>query len=468
MRGLKVPNGNFVEYGRFGRMFPNLWPAPDDKDVALMLGDSKGPLVGGGGWNFGIPAGFTYLGQFIDHDLTFDPTSSLEKQNDPQAIQNFRSAALALDAVYGAGPEVSPFFYDARDPNRMRLGPNKSDLPRIDSAGTPVIADPRNDENFIVAQLLVAFLNFHNYVVKREPQHAIGIFERAQRIVRWHYQWIIRHEYLPKIVDPEVIKEFEKFGCRLFRWSGDHPFMPVEFSLAAFRFGHSQIREEYDIRPGVDGSSVTLQNLFGRHSIKKLGEIDWGLFFPFPGRECQFSRPIGFRLVRPLMDLPKVATGDGRKDSARHLGSDESPKSLAYLDVRRGQAFALPAGTAVAKQIASHVDLPKDKVLHPQQVWNPINEILLQQDKPRIPEDTSVPLWLYILMEAQLFHSGAHLGPVGSWIVAEVIMGLLRADTESYLSQESWWTPTLPSAVPGKFSITDLLRLAMEEQATKD
>src|SRR5262249_50101369 len=150
------------------------------------------------------------------------------------------------------GPDVNPYFYDPHDRSSFLLGnPERTDLPRMDDGiGTAVIGDPRNDSNVFVSQLHVAFLNFHNYVVAREKEKAhAGAFERAQRLVRWQYQWIVRHEYLPKIVEPSVIKNVEKEGRRFFHWNGPHPFLPVEFSVAAFRFGHSQIRESYQINP---------------------------------------------------------------------------------------------------------------------------------------------------------------------------------------------------------------------------
>src|SRR5687767_1195579 len=143
MRGLEVGLGSFVPYGRFGRMFPNLRPAADCKELAEVLGSPAGPIAGDGGWNFRIPAGFTYLGQFIDHDLTFDPTSSLERKNDPHAIQNFRTAAFELDSVYGSGPSAQPYLYDPHNSARFRLGNAEgTDLPRIGEDGIAVIADP--------------------------------------------------------------------------------------------------------------------------------------------------------------------------------------------------------------------------------------------------------------------------------------------------------------------------------------
>jgi len=488
-RGLGVSRGAFVPYGRFGRLFPNLSPGDDSPDLALKLGHPRGPLGGAGGWNFNIPAGFTYLGQFIDHDLSFDPTSDLERKNDPKAIQNFRTAAFELDSIYGAGNQANPFFYDPKNRNRFRLGADKSDLPRLNDGcdggpGTAVIADPRNDVvTFLLSQLHVAFLNFHNFVVAQEEQRSgRQAFERAQRLVRWHYQWIVLKEYLPLIVDQNVIDQVKKEGRRFFHWTGHHPFMPVEFSVAAFRFGHVQIRETYDIAQGVQFKSIPVNKLFGPNKYATFKRaVDWTLFFPFDGKQYQLSRPLGFRMARALLDLSSGKNPHRIRAQSVLSGEDltevlESPEldrdetaSLAYLDLRRGQSFDLPPGTSVAFQIG----LPADQILEPAEAWRPINKVLIKMGKPPVPDDTSVPLWLYILIEARksnegrppgtrVFGEGKRLGPVGSRIVTEVIFGLLEGDSESFLAQEPSWRPTLPAAVKGQFTITDLLRLAEE------
>src|SRR2546427_448502 len=70
--------------------------------------------------NSGISAGYTYLGQFIDHDLTFDPASSLERQNDPDGLVDFRTPRFDLDCIYGRGPDDQPYLY-RRDGLHMLL-----------------------------------------------------------------------------------------------------------------------------------------------------------------------------------------------------------------------------------------------------------------------------------------------------------------------------------------------------------
>ena len=119
-----APRSIFLE-GRFGRMFRNLASfvpeAPgttaEERDaflgaIAARMVEADAPAPSGDTWapsrepdfDSDVPAGYTYLGQFIDHDITFDPVSSLQRQNDPNALHNFRTPRFDLDSLYGAGP----------------------------------------------------------------------------------------------------------------------------------------------------------------------------------------------------------------------------------------------------------------------------------------------------------------------------------------------------------------------------
>jgi len=156
--------------GHFGRMFRALpmakFGTTDDENIKNLTGlgsamsaDFDPPKDGKDDEESGIPALYTYLGQFIDHDITFDPASVLQKQNDPDALVDFRTPALDLDNVYGRGPSDQPYMYDGG--NAFLLGdalqggdPRAKDLPR--NTANPrraLIGDPRNDENTIVSQL---------------------------------------------------------------------------------------------------------------------------------------------------------------------------------------------------------------------------------------------------------------------------------------------------------------------------
>src|SRR5438876_3579340 len=339
VRGLShVPRSPSFE-GRFGRMFRSL-PAAEFRPEILaelakaMTAEREDPPTPeterDPEENTGISAGITYLGQFIDHDLTFDPSSSLQKQNDPDALVNFRSPRFDLDSVYGRGPDDQPYLY-AADGVRMLLGsrltgspkdPNARDVPRSNPAAGPkraIIGDPRNDENVIVAQLHAVFLRFHNRVAERlQGAH----FETVQRFVRWHYQWVVLHDFLPTIVETETLQDVlphlkngttlaaDPPRLRFFRWRNE-PFIPVEFSVAAYRFGHSMVRPQYRLNttlPGRFGTFATSGlDLAGFRQYPREFAIDWSLFFRMQappkdvGKErLQPAYKIDSSLVNPL------------------------------------------------------------------------------------------------------------------------------------------------------------------------
>ena len=216
LRGIEhVACSPFQDKERFGRLFPSL-PGLEvpQEDLLALAASMEERTERKAGDSATVTAGFTFFGQFVDHDITLDTTSSLERQNDPAAIRNFRTPLLELDNVYGSGPDATPYLYDRNRPGRLLTGNNDGnpdDLPR-NSQGTALIGDPRNDENGIVSQLQLAFLRFHNatYALVEEgklPCHRYydATFREAQRLVRWHYQWIIVHEFLPLIIDAAVL-----------------------------------------------------------------------------------------------------------------------------------------------------------------------------------------------------------------------------------------------------------------------
>src|SRR4029453_13706187 len=150
--------------------------------------------------NPSMSAGFTFLGQFVDHDITFDPTSSLERQADPESIRNFRTPALELDSLYGSGRGASPHLYDQAAPGAIKLlldAAAPRDLPR-NSQNVALIGDPRNDENLIVSQLHLAFVKFHNAVVDDLLAGGIGdpngVFDEAHGRAPWPHTGALGHQ----------------------------------------------------------------------------------------------------------------------------------------------------------------------------------------------------------------------------------------------------------------------------------
>lgn len=487
IRGTNPPQSQFHERGRFGRLFQGLPAfAPDNPVIRgklLELG-AKGGLMDGGAPgatnvdNETIPAGFTFFGQFVDHDLTFDPTSILERQNDPEAIENFRTPSLELDHVYGSGPRASRHLYDVNDPAKFLVeklaGPgSQDDMPR-NSQNTALIADPRNDENVIVSQLHVAILKFHNAIVdqlrknkgKIDEIEESQVFAQAQRMVRWHYQWIILNEFLPKIVGESVVKDVLRMHHteRLFQWRNE-PFIPVEFSVAAYRFGHSQVRPAYRLNgnpaavPPVPGFAAGFFNIppaplgppedpndlrGGKRAQRRF--VEWEHFFrldpdlPLVTGQPQNSKKIDTRLSPPLFTMPP---GPGTLP-ALGSGTAGNPESLAQRNLLRSLALGLPSGQAMAQRL-------RIKVLKPDQLED------LRKLSPGF--ERSTPPWFYMLKEAELLSNGERLGPLGGRIVAEVIIGMLMGDRQSFLNANPNWRPELVNS-KGQFTIVDLLTFA--------
>jgi len=456
LRGENPPRSRYYNRGRFGRLFPTLPPAapdtPDVRQALLDLGAADGLMVDRNapqpGWNPqdldnpAIPAGFTFFGQFIDHDLTFDPTSSLERQNDPEAIENFRTPVLELDSVYGSGRAASPHLYDLPSGRTKLLldAGFERDLPRT-SQTVAIIGDPRNDENVIVSQLHLAFLRFHNAVVdqldRRRPRPR-DVFAEAQRLVRWHYQWIVVHEFLPHIVGQELVDDILTNERRVYDWRNE-PFIPVEFAVAAYRFGHSQVRPGY--RVNAEFATVLFdadqppeapdpEDLRGSKRAPRRF-VDWANFFELNGATPQRSRRIDTALSPALFALP-------------FTGPDEpgNPASLAQRNLLRSLVFNLPSGQDVARAMG-------EEPLDPGELT----------DLEPFGFQESTPLWFYILREAERRANGERLGPVGGRIVAEVILGVLAGDRQSYLRQDPGWKPRL-GPKPGTFTMADLLREA--------
>lgn len=419
LRGMHEACTAHLEGGRFRRLFSSLPPLLIDDDALAELGGSQGPMFECGS-NSGadsptIPAAFTFFGQFIDHDITLDVTSSLERQADPAATRNFRSPVLELDSVYGEGPEATPFLYT--EDERLLTRNDGTDLPRNEE-GTALIGDPRNDENLLISQMQLAFLKFHNKVLELLENDEIACtrmcdstFEEAQRIVRWHYQWIVVNEYLPLIVGEELVCEILDEGPRFYPW-GIKPFVPIEFAVAAYRFGHSQVRKRYKINHNVD---MKLFELPAFSEVSPEQQVDWTLMFE------QDSRQIDTKIASELFNLPFA-----------------KPSSLPVRNLLRGKTFNLPSGQTLAERMGE----------------TPLTMAEMELDDDSLSE---APAWYYILKEAEL-QDGDHLGPVGGRLVAETLLGLLKNDQDSYLAKQPDWKPCVLRWYTDDSALLELLK----------
>ncbi len=404
----------------------------------------------------GHSAGVTFMGQFFDHDMTFDTGSRIGMPTNPHTTANSRRPFFDLDSVYGDGPVGSPLLYDPADRAKFRLenGGLFEDLPR-DASGAAIIADPRNDENLVISALQCAFLMFHNHVVDQvrasEPSLTTeDVFEEARRLTRLHYQWLIVREFLPQFVGTSMVDDVLNNGGRYYPTANGGATIPVEFQMA-YRFGHSMVRPSYRANFTGLGGQPFFAMLFEQGQIAGSEPSDlrggargnrrfigWQTFFRFPGFE-EDTRPnkrLDTKLSTPLFDLPLGA-----------IASGAPPTSLAERNLLRHLTWQMPAGQAIAKAMSA-VDAP---------VLGPAYFPELQSIYP--PFAASTPLWYYVLREADVLGNGARLGPVGGRIVAEVFIGLLRLDPNSVLNQTPPFVPSLGS-VAGQFQMIDFLRIA--------
>ncbi len=470
----------------FGRMFPELPPFAEDtpalRAALLAIGaaggmlDAKDDLFGPHGGpallitdpalslvNRNNPfdtAGVTFVGQFIDHDLTFDATSTLGVRTDPTTSPNGRTPRFDLDSVYGAGPIIQSELYDPAHPVKLRVesGGLFEDLPRRGD-NTAIIADPRNDSNLMISGLHAAFLMFHNHAVdavRLAGDQQIDVFLRARRLTQWHYQWLVVNQFLASFVGQAAVDA--ALRRRRFYRPGQQAFVPIEFSGAAYRFGHSMVRPSYRANLAGDDGKPFFGLIFdpriavadggvppsepadlrgGYRAARRF--VGWQTFFDFGGPFTAAVRPnkvIDTVLSTPLFALPLSAIA--------HLPGDPGPTSLPQRTLLRHLTWSMPSGQQVARRMG---------VI-------PLHRGDLEDFAGfGVELDRSTPLWLYILREAQLVNGGRFLGPVGGTIVAEVLLGLLHADPDSYVTVDPGWRPSL-GATDSSYTMAHFLSFA--------
>lgn len=416
-----------------------------------------------------IPAGFTYFGQFVDHDITFDVSSTLDADTDANTINNMRSPALDLDSVYGRGPGLDPFLYafpssgpstaikfqTGTNTNTGPGGPSSNgtpggmvtqsnwDVPRIPGTNTAVIGDPRNDENLLIVQFHHAMLRFHNAVVDLLLAAAFAgdIFAEAKRIVTHHYQWAVVHDFLERICGAAAVNDAM---ASVSAPVGSSFRMPVEFAVAAYRFGHSMIRDTYFVNfnfPAATLGQVFEFNRNPRLPVFSNWVVDFNSFFdtgvPVPVHNK--ARRIDSLIANGLETLP---------------GFEGLMAILATRNLRRGLALGLPSGQGMANSFGippmSAAQLTSGLPAAEVTVLNSSSGLLLNK----------TPLWYYVLREAAVLGGGNQLGPVGGRIVAETFVRILKRDASSYLNVTGAFAPVLPSVTAGDFTVADLMTFA--------
>ena len=411
-------------------------------------------------------SGYTYLGQFIDHDLTAD----LRQFSDPPGAspRNARTPRFDLDTLYGADAPREPLY----DGPRLRLAQDGRDFLR-DDKGLAIVADPRNDSNRLLSQVHLAFARFHNRVVDDLPP-ATADFATARRFVTWHYQWIVLRDFLPKMTDASLVNgllDGDAAARRLYIWRPRKVLaVPLEFTAAAFRFGHSMVRNDYMLGPhgptvltfdaGRQGNDAGADDLRGLRPLPPDFGFDWSMFFKMPGspNTPNAARPIDTYLAGSLYALPfsvaQDTTFQGCVLAYRNLHRGEIDLKLACAqDIvpklrRRGvpglsgplPGFGLPAMT--------HASLSPQQTAETGVDSNALMQVI----------EATTPLWYYVLSEAEQLANGRHLGPVAARLVAETMVGLMRDDRDSVLNNP--WRPhkgDFGCPADGAYTMVDLL-----------
>lgn len=434
--------------------------------------------------NSPIPAVYTYLGQFIDHDITLETQSAgLPALLDPamkpmtadavrNTLFNMRNATLDLDSVYGfpaprTGPRlkigVVTKLNGAGIPLLRPIGKaDDNDLPRDVPSPDPrmdraaLIGDPRNDENTIVAQLHLAFLKAHNVLVDQGRS-----FAEARTALRQHYQFMVLHDFLKRVADPDIVDRIVKNQPSVYKSMEEPFFLPLEFAVAGYRFGHTMVRAAYDFNlnfnfggapatPATLGLLFTFTALTGQlgfpgQSSNTLPEnwiVEWERFFE-AGRNL--ARRMDTHLVEPLFALTNTL-GQPETDG----GADA--KHLAVRNLLRGYLLRMPTGQAVAGKLGVTPLTPAELEV----AADDAAQVQILRDSGF---NARTPLWYYILAEAKAVADGKHLGPVGSTLIAEVFVGLVVRSEDSILRTKYPWTPTLGKTA-SVFELQDLLKLA--------
>ena len=431
-----------------------------------------------------MKAGYVYLGQFIDHDLTRDQTTLDETTSAVEQTCNFRTPRLDLDHLYGKEPSRVPHLYrDGRfllgktTPGAQeRTGPKPTvgfdDLPRT-SDGMAIIIDDRDDENLLVAQVHVLFAKLHNrfMALLEENPHLLpggeNLFEQARRLVTWHYQWLVLHDFLPQIVQQAALRQVRSEDFRFYQRTlspADGPMqLPVEFTVAAFRFGHSMVQDAYILNRWrrvkthalititKRGGGIGLQPdpvPDGPPALPADFVVDWESFFggAFPG-QLNRGNQIDTVINEALYELPPQAVAIFRIQLSRHPALANALTGqrfmLPALTLLRGSKMRLATGEAFASEFG-YGPLPESKI-----AANPDDAAFFGQSGMR----GRTPLWYYILREAAVENAlepEASFGSpmriqklcsIGSRLVAEVLLQVLHADADSILNAGRDWKP---------------------------
>jgi hypothetical protein len=483
----------------FGTMFPKLAPfhysdqAADDlaKTMENPTPDPVGTDRGTPDDSATLPAEYTYLGQFIDHNLDFDQTPQPTANVEPNSLTNFESFRFDLNNVFGAGPTVDSQLYGSDHKHLLVSGtlgtPQADGFPTVtgnggvfdlarNSNGQAILVEPRDDENQILSQISAAFVAFYNDLVDRGNS-----YDQARQLTEDYYQEIVLTDVLPAYVGQSTIDKYLQYGPNgkahvTTPNLGKADYTPIEFSVGAYRFGHALIRDNYHINdifptttdidaslpifdvdhfqsgdlsgggplPGPNGSNTTTCTSTSLCTEPNPAghQIQWKYFVPAldanpndPG--INFARQTQPTISPALFNLP-AETIAGCADAVSPVCNGSA--SLIARDFARGNYDGMASGQAIAQALGCPV-IPAASI-------NPTHDAVF---------DTGTPLLYYVLAEAK--QAGQVLGCVGKSIVAQTFLSALWATPNSILHTSFQPDPSLVKLGPEKpvFSFGDLL-----------
>lgn len=431
MQSLQKTQFHSSEQAAFARLFPELKPLAISEVEIKKLAEYMSANETSKTDSKVFSNGLSIFGQFLAHDVTFEATSKFRGINVHPQFENHRTTTLDLDCMYGQSTQ--DFLYDANDKEKLLLGKyykdsygNRwQDLQR-NAQGKAVICDARNDENIIVSQMHALFIRFHNVMVDYQRNlKTKRLFKEARQQVVWHYQWLIIHEFLNKILDEKVFKDLIENGPRYY---ATPEVLPLEFVGAAFRMGHSQTRDSNRINANSE------KDLFSLGFFNIMDEyVDWRYIFDFGDGKVQYAKKIDTKIERLFHQIPFIKT------------DNKWEKSLPYRNIKRGSIYGLPSGETIACRMG----------FEPLEV--PVTRKLGLE---------GTPLWYYILHEAEVLADGERMGPLGSRILGEVFFAILAADDTSYLKVYPTWKPEI-GRKPGAFDFVDLINFVHKQEGVE-
>ena len=382
-----------------------------------------------------IHAGYTYFGQMIAHDIV----RSTNKEK-PRKLSN---ACLMLESIYGDKTFNDSFTIFDEDDKFLFSQPIGSDFKNyfnmdlLRKDGEVVIPDKRNDENYLISQLHLFWQKFHNiipenqlfkeYCKGRELEND-GPFELAREMVIRTFQQITIEDYLYNILDIDIYKAYMKKlntdgSLFFYENSDDFKEVPLEFSHAAFRFGHSMVKSFYKVN-GRNIKPLSLFELFNPYHkpIHTNQIIDWNRFFGdiHEKENFEFADIINDTIVNPM----------------NNIFDEINP--IVRINLSACNNASLASGTQLLNYLRKyHKQEVKELKLDDKEFDIDFAKREFKEYRDKNISLDQIPLWLYILLESSYQNNNQRLGKLGSMIVAEVVLHSIKSAKISVLRSEN-------------------------------